>query len=124
MQLVLVDSNPVDEAWGDERPGQPDAPVRVHPAKFAGYNAAHKLSDVRTAMAEVGATATVITALDEVAWLLNIRGGDISHNPITIAYVIVRVPWLAACCGERAGVLHAAAMWRHLLLPPPPCHPR
>lgn len=100
MQLVVVDSNPVDEAWGDERPGQPDAPVRVHPAKFAGYNAAHKISDVRTAMAEVGATATVITALDEVAWLLNIRGGDISHNPVTIAYVIVRVPWQAACCGD------------------------
>ncbi|KFM25031.1 Xaa-Pro aminopeptidase 1 [Auxenochlorella protothecoides] len=56
---------------------------------WAGVAAAEKLADLRRAMAALRASALLVTALDEVAWLLNLRGGDVAHNPVFISYCLV-----------------------------------
>ncbi len=86
--LVAVEENLVDRLWTD-KPEDDGGPVEVHPVKYAGESVAHKLGRVRKAMATAGATAHVITALDSIAWLFNIRGTDVENNPVVIAYAIV-----------------------------------
>lgn len=84
-----LEENPVDEAWGAARPPLPCAPVRQHPEHLAGLAASEKLACVRKVMAEEGAGALVVSALDEVAYLLNIRGGDVARTPVVLAYLVV-----------------------------------
>jgi len=81
--------NPVDAVWGASRPPAPAAPLRVHPAEHAGEAAPSKLERVREAYRLKGATATAVSALDEVCWLFNIRGGDVACNPVALAYALV-----------------------------------
>lgn len=91
-ELVLVyESNLVDQVWGDARPSPPSAPLRVHDLKYAGVDVATKLASLRKELGGAGATAIVITMLDEVAWLLNLRGGDVPHSPVAYAYVVVEL---------------------------------
>ncbi|KAL6839110.1 hypothetical protein ACP4OV_031164 [Aristida adscensionis] len=91
-ELVLVKGmNLVDEIWGDERPKPPKAPTRVHDIKYAGIDVQSKLSFIRSQLAENGCDALVISMLDEVAWLLNMRGSDVSHSPVFYSYLIVEV---------------------------------
>ncbi|CAI5464864.1 unnamed protein product [Closterium sp. Yama58-4] len=86
---LLRESNPVDVVWGAERPPPPSAPMRVHPIEFAGRTVRAKLQQLRAEMREAGATALLVSALDEVAWLLNVRGADVPHCPVTVAYAVV-----------------------------------
>ncbi len=92
ISLVPVEKNPIDVLWSADSPAQPAkpaAPVRLHPVALSGRSAASKLQALRADMKASGAAACVVSALDEVAWLLNIRGGDISFNPVVTAYVLV-----------------------------------
>ncbi|TVQ59080.1 MAG: aminopeptidase P family protein [Phycisphaerales bacterium] len=86
--LVALRENPVDAAWG-ERPAPPRAPVAAHPEALAGRSAAEKLADLRAAMRAAGATAHPIAELDTIAWLFNLRGADVAHNPVFLAYALV-----------------------------------
>ncbi len=86
--LVLVDDNPVDEAWTD-RPALPSAPVERHPDALAGMDAATKLGRIAAAVDGLGATHLVETAPDVIAWAFNIRGGDLPHLPIALSWAIV-----------------------------------
>lgn len=71
-ELVLVyEDNLVDKVWGDARPEPPSNPLRVHELRYAGVDVATKLANLRKELSSVGATAMVVTMLDEVAWLLN-----------------------------------------------------
>ncbi len=88
IELVNVEANLVDALW-DDRPTPPMAPIQVHPLQFAGERFQDKLKRVRKAMSEAGAQAHVVAALDSIAWLFNIRGADVLHNPVVIAYAIV-----------------------------------
>lgn len=87
--LVPLATNPVDDAWGATRPAPPQAPLRVHVLEWAGKTVAEKLEAARNEMESSGAGALAVTMLDEVAWLLNLRGGDVPYNPVFISYVIV-----------------------------------
>jgi Xaa-Pro aminopeptidase len=78
----------VDAVWLD-RPDDAPAPVVAHPLTFAGETAADKLRRLRARLDALGATAMLVTALDEVAWLLNLRGGDVPMNPVALAYALV-----------------------------------
>ena len=89
LRLVPLASNPVDEVWGAARPAAPSGAVRLHALEWAGKNATEKLAELRAEMAKRGASALLVTALDEVAWLLNVRGADVDHNPVVLAYVLV-----------------------------------
>jgi len=80
----------VEAVWADERPSMPDRPVRLHPVEYAGVSAEDKLARLREAMRQQDeAEAHVLSALDEIAWLFNLRGADVEYNPVFIAYAIV-----------------------------------
>jgi len=87
-RLVPVEDNPIDAVWTD-RPARPRAPVRVHPIAFAGKSAEDKRREIAAAIGRQGADAVALTALDSIAWLFNIRGGDVAHTPVTLAYAIL-----------------------------------
>uniref|UniRef100_A0A0D9WWP6 Aminopeptidase P N-terminal domain-containing protein n=1 Tax=Leersia perrieri TaxID=77586 RepID=A0A0D9WWP6_9ORYZ len=89
-ELVLIkDLNLVDEIWGESRPEPPKEQTRVHGIKCAGVDVPSKLSFVRSQLAENGCNAVVISLLDEVAWLLNMRGSDVPNSPVFYSYLIV-----------------------------------
>ena len=88
-RLVAVDANPVDAVWTD-RPGLPDAPAVPHETAYAGQSAADKRALIAATLREQGAAAAVLTALDSIAWAFNIRGRDVEHTPVALAYAIVR----------------------------------
>ncbi|MED6181984.1 Aminopeptidase P2, variant 2 [Stylosanthes scabra] len=89
--VYLYNSNLVDEIWKDTRPPPPNKPVRVHDLKYAGLDVSLKLSNLRKELAGAGASAIAISMLDEIAWLLNLRGSDIPHSPVVYAYLIVEI---------------------------------
>lgn len=85
--LVAVESNPIDAIW-DDRPAPSPAPARVHAHDFAGQASEAKRGQVADWLKESGHDAAVITALDSIAWLLNIRGSDVDHTPVALSYVV------------------------------------
>nr|CAB3452317.1 unnamed protein product [Digitaria exilis] len=91
-ELVLVGGmNLVDEIWGEARPKAPEKSTRVHDIKYAGIDVPSKLSFIRSQLAENGCDALVISMLDEIAWLLNMRGSDVPNSPVFYGYLIVEV---------------------------------
>ncbi|KQK20408.1 hypothetical protein BRADI_1g54327v3 [Brachypodium distachyon] len=89
--IMISDFNLVDEIWGESRPEPPKEPVRVHDIKYAGIDVPSKLSYVRSELAENGCESVVISMLDEIAWLLNMRGSDVPHSPVFYSYLIVEM---------------------------------
>ncbi|MBX9857958.1 MAG: aminopeptidase P family protein [Sphingomonas sp.] len=87
--LVAVDTNPVDAVWPD-RPAPSPATLAVQDDARAGLRSAEKRAQVGAWLAERKADAVVLTALDSIAWLLNIRGRDVAHTPVALAYAIVQ----------------------------------
>ena len=72
-----------------ERPALPAEPVVVHAAEFVSESAAEKLARVRAAMQEKGAAHHLISSLDDIAWLTNLRGNDVSYNPVFLAHLLI-----------------------------------
>ncbi len=95
-ELVAAETNPLDAVWAD-RPAAPAAPIVPHDLAFAGESSEAKRKRVGTALAEKGADAAVITAPDSIAWLLNVRGGDVAHTPLPLSFAVLygdgRVEW-------------------------------
>ncbi|KAA0189249.1 hypothetical protein HAZT_HAZT011356 [Hyalella azteca] len=95
--IVPSAENLVDLVWGNDtenpQPPYSDSPAIIYPIEYAGQNLTEKLSEVRKALQEVNAAALVVTALDEVAWLYNIRGNDVPYNPVLRSYAIVTETW-------------------------------
>ncbi|TYG49620.1 hypothetical protein ES288_D10G108400v1 [Gossypium darwinii] len=87
-KLIQTSSNLVDEVWKNQPPAETN-PVIVHPLEFAGRSVSEKLKDLREKLAIERARGIIITALDEVAWLYNIRGSDVSYCPVVHAFAIV-----------------------------------
>ena len=86
--LVPVDDNPVDAVWPDQ-PAPSAAVLGVHDDPAAGASAAEKRGHIADWLAESNADAVVLTALDSIAWTLNVRGDDVAHTPVALAYAIV-----------------------------------
>ena len=85
--LVAVEGNPVDAIWGDQ-PAPSAAPALVHGEAFAGQSSEAKRAHVSEWLAGKALDAAVITALDSVAWLLNVRGSDVERTPVALSFVI------------------------------------
>ena len=83
---VYAEEDLVGLIWED-RPPLPDKKVWVLPAEYAGKSAADKIADVRAAMEKEGADVHLLTSLYDIAWLLNIRGGDIDYVPVVLSYL-------------------------------------
>ena len=65
------------------------APVVLHPTRYAGKPAEQKIAELQAALRKEGEDAVVLTLPDSIAWLLNIRGSDVAHNPVALAFAIV-----------------------------------
>ena len=87
-KLVAVSQNPIDDIWLD-RPAPPLAPVVVHEMSYAGMEAAQKLALLAGGLKRDQVDAAFIAAPDSVAWLLNIRGGDVPFTPLALAFAIM-----------------------------------
>lgn len=74
--------------WSD-RPPLPHAPIYEHPMDYAIHTRAEKLADVRAAMLQNKAMHHVVSALDEIAWILNLRGSDVEYNPVFLAHLLI-----------------------------------
>ncbi|URI07011.1 aminopeptidase P family protein [Aquincola tertiaricarbonis] len=85
---LRTDVDLLQELWPD-RPGLPAAPVYEHVAPHATLPRSAKLALVREAMARHGATHHLISTVDDVAWLLNLRGADVDYNPVFLAHVLL-----------------------------------
>ncbi|HWH84042.1 MAG TPA: aminopeptidase P family protein [Burkholderiaceae bacterium] len=85
---LRTDFDVLAEVW-PERPGLPAAPVYEHLAPQAPLARADKLAQVREAMARHGATHHLVSTVDDIAWLFNLRGADVSFNPVFLAHALL-----------------------------------
>ncbi|MCE4555215.1 aminopeptidase P family protein [Pelomonas cellulosilytica] len=85
---LRTDLDLMQDAW-DDRPGLPQAPVYEHAAPHGVVARADKLARVRAAMTQAGATHHLVSTVDDVAWLLGLRGSDVQCNPVFIAHLLL-----------------------------------
>jgi Xaa-Pro aminopeptidase len=85
---VPLAANPIDAVWTD-RPAPPTAPAVPHDLAYAGVSSEDKRARIGAALAESGLGATVLTQPDSIAWLLNIRGGDVPNAPLPLSFALL-----------------------------------
>lgn len=85
---LKIDIDLIDKLWKN-RPSLPSDLIFTHDIKFAGQSRVQKLDQVRKKMKEKKANYYLLSSLDDIAWLLNIRGSDVPNNPVVISYVVV-----------------------------------
>jgi Xaa-Pro aminopeptidase len=87
-ELVAVTHNPIDAVWADQPAASP-AKMQVHPDQYAGQSSAEKRAAVAEWLSENGYDATIISALDSVAWTFNIRGSDVDRTPVALSFAVL-----------------------------------
>ncbi len=87
-QIVAVETNPIDALWAD-RPQPSGAKLEPYDEALAGQSSAAKRAMIGDWLVERKADALVLTALDSIAWALNVRGADVAHTPVGLSYAIV-----------------------------------
>ncbi|KAH6975883.1 putative Xaa-Pro aminopeptidase P [Ilyonectria sp. MPI-CAGE-AT-0026] len=88
-QLIPIDDNLVDLVWGADRPARPSEAVSVQPDTLAGESVKNKLTKLRQELEKKHSPGFVVSMLDEIAWLFNLRGNDIPYNPVFFSYAII-----------------------------------
>ena len=88
-QIALKSIDLIKPLWTENRPAIPQDKLYPYSADFAGESVESKLARMREQLAKKGANALIVSALDEIAWLLNIRGNDVEYNPVVISYVVL-----------------------------------
>ncbi len=88
LTMVPLDPNPLDIVWTD-RPHPPRSPAEAHPLGYAGRSADEKRADIATILRDAGQDAAVLTDPASIAWLLNIRGGDVAFTPFALAFALI-----------------------------------
>ncbi len=97
---VVYDCDLVDTVWEDRPPLSEKAAFMLD-IKYAGETAASKLERVRGAMKEAGSNVHIITSLDDIGWLLNVRGEDVDYFPLLLSYAIVKMDSVELYADER-----------------------
>lgn len=87
-ELVPLDQNPIDAIWKD-RPQAPAGKIEIQPIELAGELARDKLPRLGEAIARQGATHAILTDPSSIAWAFNIRGADVPHTPLALAFAIL-----------------------------------
>ena len=87
-ELIPIKNNLIDQLWTNQ-PALPTKPISILSDQLTGKNAEEKIADIKNIMRQKQIDAHIITTLDSIAWLLNIRGQDIEYNPLVISYVII-----------------------------------
>lgn len=85
---LTTSSDPFEEIWND-RPALPSSPVFIHDIAYAGKPTSEKIQDIQNFLAVKDAEAILISALDEIAWTLNLRGNDVHCNPVFVSYLLI-----------------------------------
>ena len=85
---VRTNFDPLTEIWAD-RPVIPENPVEIQPLEYAGETTASKIARIRKALREKHADGMLVSALDDIAWTLNLRGTDVHCNPVFVAYLLI-----------------------------------
>lgn len=80
--------DPLEEIWKD-RPDVPLNPIELYPMEYAGETCASKIARIRAAMKGMNAGGMLVSALDDIAWTLNLRGSDVHCNPVFVAYLLI-----------------------------------
>lgn len=88
-ELELIVAHELLDAFWDTRPALPQAAIYEHDAKYAGLPRQEKINQVREAMRALESDVHLISSLDDIAWLLNLRGSDVEYNPVFLSHVIV-----------------------------------
>jgi Xaa-Pro aminopeptidase len=103
-ELVPVRRNPIDDVWTD-RPEESKARLVVQPDELAGRSAADKRTDIADWLGKIHADGAVLSALDSIAWAFNVRGADVSHTPVALAFALVHADGTADLFvdGEKVG---------------------
>jgi len=124
-ELKPVQTNPLDQAWGADRPAQPQAPVVPHPLAYAGEDSASKRARVGQSLAEAGAESAVITAPSSIAWLFNIRGGDVIRSPLPLGQAVLNADGTARLFLDPAKTTAELPAWlgNQVTLEPPEALP-
>ena len=89
IKLKPLAKNPIDAIWGKERPKPPANPVITQPPDLSGRPASEKIAEFQARLKSDGQHAAVLTLPDSICWLFNIRGSDVAHNPVVLAFAIV-----------------------------------
>lgn len=89
VKLKALAKNPIDVIWGKARPAPPQNPVIAQPIAFAGRTPADKIAELQARLKDEGQSAVILTLPDSICWLFNIRGSDVAHNPVVLAFAIV-----------------------------------
>ncbi len=87
-RITLVDKPLIEKIWKD-RPKDDRKPIYVRAEKYTGRSTSDKLATLRGIMAEKGVTHFLVTALDDIAWVTNLRGNDVNFNPVFLAYLCI-----------------------------------
>ncbi|MCZ2681045.1 aminopeptidase P family protein [Bacteroides fragilis] len=87
IQIVLC-PDPMDELW-ENRPPMPESPAFVYDIKYAGKSCSEKIAAIRTELKKKSAESVMLSALDEIAWTLNLRGNDVHCNPVVVSYLLI-----------------------------------
>ena len=88
LSLVTMTEDPFDTIWSN-RPSLPQSPIFILDKKRTGASCTEKIARIQEAIAKNGASAIILSALDEVAWTLNLRGDDVHCNPVFISYLLI-----------------------------------
>ncbi len=85
---IVMNKDLIEEIWND-KPELPKEKAFLHDIKYCGKSAKEKIEEVRVEMKKMGAQSYIISSLDDIAWLYNIRGNDVKDTPVVLAYAIV-----------------------------------
>lgn len=88
-EIFLNTNAPLIDSLWKERPAIPDAPMFEMPIELSGKSVEDKLIEINQMLHKAGADCTILSALDEVAWTFNIRGTDVTYNPVVISYAFI-----------------------------------
>ncbi|KAF2231895.1 putative Xaa-pro aminopeptidase P [Viridothelium virens] len=89
VDLKAIKENLVDEVWGKDKPARPSEKVQVLSTDYAGKKFQEKIDDLRKELEKKKCVGFIISMLDEIAWLFNLRGSDIPFNPVFFSYAVV-----------------------------------
>lgn len=109
--LKPVEINPLDAAWAEARPAQPQASVVPHQDRYTGESHASKRARIGQAIADAGADAAVLTAPSSIAWLFNVRGGDVIRSPLPLGQAILNADGTAQLFLDPAKVTNELPGW-------------
>ena len=85
---LITDRDVISEIWA-ERPTLPNAKLYQHDAQFVAQSTASKLAAVRAGMSDAGASHHLLSSLDDIAWLTNLRGADVDYNPVFLSHMLI-----------------------------------